>query len=68
VAGDGRGRDDIVSGRSERSFLPLIRHLSARMTPLLAKLPATPNQITSASFLTGLVVAWHLCLGGYGNG
>jgi hypothetical protein len=38
------------------------------MTPLLAKLPATPNQITSASFLTGLVVAWHLCLGGYGNG
>jgi len=68
VAGDGSGREDIVSGRGERSLLPLIRHLSARTTPLLAKLPLTPNQITSASFLVGLAAAWYLYLGGYGNG
>ena len=61
-------REDTVSGRGEKSFLPLIRHLSARTTPLLAKLPITPNQITSASFLVGLAAAWYLYRGGYGNG
>ena len=57
-----------MSGRGERDLLPLIRHLSARMTPLLARLPVTPNQITSVSMLVGLGAAWCLYRGGYGNG
>ena len=35
-------------------ILPLIRHLSVRLTPLLYRTSLTPNQITSLSLLFGL--------------
>ncbi|PPR75870.1 MAG: hypothetical protein CFH05_00507 [Alphaproteobacteria bacterium MarineAlpha3_Bin4] len=57
-----------MSGRGEKNLLPLIRHLSACTTPLLARLPVTPNQITSVSMLVGLAAAWYLYQEGYGNG
>jgi len=38
-------------------IFPLVRHLSYRLTPILLKMPVTPNQITSASLLLGLVCA-----------
>lgn len=34
--------------------LPLIRHLSVRLTPLLYRTPLTPNQITALSLLFGI--------------
>ena len=49
-----------MSGRGEKNLLPLIRHLSACTTPLLARLPVTPNQITSGSMLIGLAAACYL--------
>ncbi len=50
--------------RPETPF-PLIRHLSARCTPVLARLPVTPNQITAASLVTGLGCAWALTQPGW---
>ena len=40
--------------------LPLVRHLSAWLTPGLARTPLTPNQITTLSALAGLGAAWFL--------
>ena len=40
------------------TMFPLIRHLSVRLTPLLARLPFSANQITLASLLLGLGCAW----------
>ena len=39
------------------TFFPLIRHLSTRLTPLLLPWPITPNQITVASLVLGLIGA-----------
>ncbi len=38
-------------------IFPLIRHLSYRLTPILLKIPITPNQITVVSLLLGLSCA-----------
>ena len=57
-----------MSDRGKGNLLPLIRQLSTRTTPLLARLPVTPNQITSVSMLVGLAAAWYLYQEGYGNG
>ena len=46
------------------NLLPLIRHLSVRVTPLLARLPFSANQITAASLLFGLACAWCMGQGG----
>ena len=35
-------------------MFPLVRHLSVRLTPLLARSPFSANQITSASLVAGL--------------
>ena len=43
--------------------LPLIRHLSGWMTPFLARLPVTANQVTTASLMVGLGSAWALMQG-----
>lgn len=40
------------------SGFPLIRHLSYRLTPLLAGTPFTPNQITYAGLALGVGGAW----------
>lgn len=43
------------SGRPPPATLfPLVRHLSVRATPLLARTPLTPNQITTLSIVSGL--------------
>lgn len=43
---------------SRRTIFPLVRHLSGRVTPVLANLPITANQITTAALVCGLVGAW----------
>lgn len=43
--------------------LPLIRHLSARVTPHLARLPISANQVTSLSMVFGLGCALALAQG-----
>lgn len=43
--------------RPPENIFPLIRHLSYRLTPVLLRWPITPNQITVASLLLGLVGA-----------
>jgi len=40
-----------------RQLLPLTRHLSYRLTPLILRLPLTPNQVTLLSLLAGLLGA-----------
>jgi phosphatidylglycerophosphate synthase len=52
-----------MNGRPETLF-PLVRHLSVRVTPVLARLPVSANQITAASLLFGLGCAWCLMQGG----
>jgi len=42
------------------TLFPLIRHLSVRLTPLLARLPVSANQITLASLVLGLGCAWAM--------
>ena len=49
--------------RGPRHLLPLVRHFSRLLTPVLVALPVTPNQITSAAIAAGLAAAWCL-LGG----
>ena len=51
--------------RPETPF-PLMRHLSVRCTPLLARLPVTANHITAASIFTGLGCGWVLTHPGWG--
>ena len=43
---------------SRRTVFPLVRHLSSRVTPILAKLPVTANQITVMSLACGLFCSW----------
>jgi phosphatidylglycerophosphate synthase len=43
--------------------LPLIRHLSRPLTPVLARLPVTANQITTAAFALGLAAAYAAAFG-----
>jgi phosphatidylglycerophosphate synthase len=38
-------------------LFPLVRHLSDRLTPLLLRLPVTPNQVTAVSLAAGLAGA-----------
>ena len=42
------------------TLFPLLRHLSVRVTPLLARFPVTANQITLASLALGLGCAWAM--------
>ncbi len=49
-------------------LFPLVRHLSYRLTPILLKTPATPNQITSISLLLGLACAAFFTQGGWITG
>ena len=51
----------------ERVF-PLTRHLSWRVTRVLARHPISPNQITATAIVPGLTCAWCFASGGYGLG
>ena len=44
-------------------LFPLVRHFSQRVTPLLAKLPISANQVTAASIVTGLASGWAMMQG-----
>ncbi len=48
---------EVLRTRKPVTPFPLARHVSLRLTPVLAKLPVTPNQITATSFVTGLAAA-----------
>ena len=48
----------------ERVF-PLTRHLSWRVTRVLARYPISPNQITATAIVPGLTCAWCLASGRY---
>ncbi len=45
------------------SVFPLIRRISVHVTPLLARLPVSANQITAVSLLTGLASGWCMMRG-----
>ncbi len=49
---------------SPPTLFPMIRHLSVRLTPLLARLPFSANQITFASLALGLGCAWAVAQDG----
>ncbi|MDA0306846.1 MAG: CDP-alcohol phosphatidyltransferase family protein [Proteobacteria bacterium] len=57
-----------MNGQEKIPLFPLVRHLSKRVTPLLARLPVTANQITVASLAFGLGACWLLMTGGYREG
>ena len=46
-------------------MFPLIRRISARVTPVLAATPISANQITAASLLFGLACNWAMMQGGW---
>ena len=56
--------DPALIAPPERLF-PLTRQLSYRLTPLIARLPITPNQITVASMLLGLAGAGCFAAGSW---
>lgn len=43
-----------------RRLFPLVRQLSRRVTPILLRLPLTPNHITLAAIAAGLSASWCL--------
>lgn len=49
---------------SPTPLFPLVRHLSNRLSPLLLRLPVTPNQVTAVSLAAGLGGAACFVLGG----
>lgn len=48
-----------------KQLFPLTRHLSRRLTPLLASTPLTPNQITGLSLAAGLAAAGFFGIGAW---
>ncbi|MCK6453731.1 MAG: CDP-alcohol phosphatidyltransferase family protein [Alphaproteobacteria bacterium] len=54
-----------VLARPERAF-PLVRHVSVPLSRVLARLPVTPNQITTVSLAAALGAAWCFADPGYG--
>lgn len=46
-------------------LFPIIRHLSSRISPWLARTAVTANQITLAGMVFGLAAAWFFLLGSY---
>lgn len=44
-------------------LFPLIRHLSARVTPALLRLPVSANIVTTASLFAGLSACWYFAQG-----
>jgi hypothetical protein len=51
--------------QATRSLFPLVRHLSALLSPPLIRSPISANQITSASMLLGLGAAGLMTLGAH---
>lgn len=51
--------------RPKRATFPLIRHFSAQLTPWLARLPISANQVTLVSLLIGLAGCYLMMQGTY---
>ncbi len=47
------------------TLFPLIRQISAQVSPRLARLPITANQVTAASLVVGLAGNWFIAEGGF---
>lgn len=47
------------------TLFPLIRQISTQVSPRLARLPITANQVTAVSLLVGLYGNWFLAQGGF---
>jgi len=47
------------------TLFPLIRQFSARLSPRLARLPITANQVTAVSLVVGLAGNWFIAEGGF---
>lgn len=48
-----------------KTWQPLVRHLSYRLTPLLMRTPITPNQVTALSLLFGVASGVACLFGSY---
>ncbi len=46
-------------------LFPLVRQISARVSPVIVQLPVTANQVTAASLAVGLAACWGLMQGGF---
>ena len=46
-------------------LFPLIRRISARVSPVIVQLPVTANQVTAASLAVGLAACWGFMQGGF---
>ena len=55
----------IETSKKPRTVFPLIRHLSARITPWLLKTPVSANQITFISMNLGLLASLLFALGDF---
>ncbi len=55
----------ISQAQSPERVFPLIRRISARVTPVLAATPISANQVTVASLLFGLACNWAMMQGGW---
>jgi len=60
------GSDSKCSLSPPEQLFPLTRHFSYYLTPLLLRLPITPNQVTAASLLVGLAGAACFLFGRWG--
>ncbi len=47
------------------TLFPLIRQISAQVSPRLARLPITANQVTAVSLVVGLAGNWFIAQGGF---
>jgi phosphatidylglycerophosphate synthase len=47
------------------TLFPLIRQISAQVSPRLARLPITANQVTAVSLVVGLAGNWYIAEGGF---
>ncbi|MBL4689893.1 MAG: CDP-alcohol phosphatidyltransferase family protein [Rhodospirillales bacterium] len=47
------------------TLFPLIRQISAQVSPRLARLPITANQVTAVSLVVGLAGNWYIAQGGF---
>ena len=53
-----------ATGPEGLRVLPLIRWVSRHLTPVLARLPVTANQVTAASLVAGLAASAFVAVGG----
>lgn len=58
--------DTPTDGQPSLFVFPLVRHISARVTPLFYRSPLSANQVSFLSLLLGLGASWSVGQGSYG--